>query len=146
MLHWQGLTALLAGDCIKLDSQSLVLVQASTADPTFHAPAAWRGTLSTCRAAVGAGDDSSTGCLPRAAACMHSSATCLPPPTFAIPHWHVSTAHDSNGVLRLKKEKTKKVYAFRHHNGSLCTHRQPETAAPKAATRNRDPIPKPFYT
>ncbi len=65
--------------------------------PTFHAPAAWRGTLSTCRAAVCAGDDSSTGCLPTAAVCMRPSATCLLPPTFATPHWSVSTEHHTAG-------------------------------------------------
>ena len=67
--------------------------QTGKASPTFHAPAAWRGTLSTCRAAVGADDGSSTGCLPTAAVCMHPSATCLLPPIFATPHWSVSTEH-----------------------------------------------------
>ena len=41
-----------------------------------------------------------------------------------------------------EEEKKKKVFAVRRHNGSLCTQKQPETAALralKAATRKSDP-------
>ena len=41
--------------------------------------------------------------------------------------------------------KERKVYAVRRHNGSLCTQKQPETAAGralKAATRERRSDPK----
>ena len=35
--------------------------------------------------------------------------------------------------------KKRKVYAVRRHDGSLCTQKQPETAALKAAIRKSDP-------
>ena len=79
--------------CFYIGDMFQMWQQIGKAPPTFHAPAAWRGTLSTCCAAVGAGDDSSTGCLPTAAVCMRPSATCLLPPIFATPHWSVSTEH-----------------------------------------------------
>ena len=46
---------------------------------------------------------------------------------------------------RKEKEKKRKVYAVRRHNGSFCTQKQPETAAfraLKAATRKRKSDPK----
>ena len=78
--------------------------QTNKGQPTFHAPAAWRGTLSTCRAAVCADDDSSTGCLPTAVVCMRPSATCLLPPTFATPRWSVSTVHHTADRLVSKPQ------------------------------------------
>ena len=44
----------------------------------------------------------------------------------------------TKGKAARKKEKKRKVYAVRRYNGSLCTQKQPETAAfraLKAATR-----------
>ena len=37
-----------------------------------------------------------------------------------------------------RKEMKRKVYAAKHHNGSLCTQKQPVTAALTAAIRKRD--------
>ena len=45
-------------------------------------------------------------------------------------------------VVAAANRKKDKVYAVRRHNGSLCTQKQPETAALralKAATRKSDP-------
>ena len=42
-------------------------------------------------------------------------------------------------LLRQEKKRKRKVYAIRRYNGSLCTQKQPETAALTAAIRKSDP-------
>ena len=39
-----------------------------------------------------------------------------------------------------KQEKKRKAYAVERHDGSLCTQKQPETAALKAAIKKSDPV------
>ena len=44
------------------------------------------------------------------------------------------------GDMGIYIEKKRKVYAVRRHHGSLCTRKQPETAALRAAINKSDPM------
>ena len=55
--------------------------------------------------------------------------------------WIMYDSQTLTPVLAYKKDHKKaKVYAVRHHDRSLCTQKQPRTAALKAAFRKSDPM------